>query len=77
MWLTKEDAVEMYARFLVARHGLAASSVARERAAWFQAAGDADGHLIYHQVADNIDRRQSRSKMFRQSPELQPALLDF
>jgi hypothetical protein len=43
---------------LVARHGLAASRVARERAAWFQARGDADGHLIYNQVADNIDRRK-------------------
>jgi hypothetical protein len=58
MWLTKEDAVEMYARFLVAHHGLAASRVARERAAWFQARGDVDGHLIYNQVADNIDRRK-------------------
>jgi hypothetical protein len=77
MWLTKEDAVEMYARFLVARHGLAASRVARERAAWFRASGDADGHVIYNQVADNIDRRQSRSKMSRQSPELQPATSDF
>ena len=77
MWLTKEDAVEMYARFLVARHGLAASRVARERAAWFQARGDADGHLIYNQVADNIDRRQSRSKMSRPEPELQPVLSDF
>jgi hypothetical protein len=76
MWLTKEDAVEMHARFLVAHHGLAASRLAREKAAWFQAKGDAEGHLIFNQVADNIDRRQSRSKMSRPEPELQPELLD-
>jgi hypothetical protein len=57
MWLTKEDAVEMYARFLVTRHGLAASRVARERAAWFRARGDADGHVIYNQVAEAVAPR--------------------
>lgn len=72
MWLTKEDAIEMYARFLVAHHGLGASRLARKRAAWFQANGDTEGRCIFNQVADNIDRRQSRSKMSRRERELQP-----
>ena len=75
MWLTKEDAVETCAIFGSApRTG--GQPLARERAAWFQAKGDAEGHLIFNQVADNIDRRQSRSKMSRPEPELQPELLD-
>jgi len=61
MWLTKEDAIEMYARFLVAHHGPGASRLARKRAAWFQANGDAEGGRIFNQVADNIDDRVLKS----------------
>jgi len=76
MWLTKDDAVQMYARFWIARHGSAASRLARETAASLQVNGDHEGHVIWNQVADNIDRRLS-SKMSRPEPVLQQALSDF
>jgi len=57
MWITKDEAVEMYARFLAARFGAAASRAARETAAKLQSIGDSEGHVVWSRVADAVERR--------------------
>src|SRR5262249_9255937 len=50
MWFpTQNDAVEMFARFLKARHGTAASKLARKTAASLQNEGDVNGCKIWTQ----------------------------
>ena len=56
MWIpTQDEAVEMYARFLVARHGKAAGQHARKTADKLRAKGDLAGHAIWNRVADAVD----------------------
>ena len=58
MWITKYEAIEMYARILVARHGAAlAGWMARETAAKLQLKGDNEGHVVWSRVADAVERR--------------------
>lgn len=58
MWIpTQDEAVEMYARFLAARHGGAAARLARKTAENFQTTGDSDGHTIWSHVANAVERR--------------------
>lgn len=56
MWITTDEAVEMYARFLMARHGRMASKLARDKAGSLQSKGDDGGHKIWNEVADVVDR---------------------
>ena len=57
MWVpTQDEAVEMYARFLAARHGLAAGRLARKTADSLQAKGDFEGYAIWARVAEVIER---------------------
>jgi len=57
MWVpTQDEAVLIYARFLKARHGTAASKLARQSAKTLQDEGDADGYKIWNAVADAVDR---------------------
>ena len=58
MWIpTQDEAIEMYARFLAARHGRAAAKYARLTADRLHARGDFAGHQIWGLVADVIERR--------------------
>jgi hypothetical protein len=51
MWVpTQEEAIEMYARFLVARHGRAAIRYARKAAGRLCTEGDSAGHAIWNRV---------------------------
>jgi hypothetical protein len=54
--ITKEQAIQMYARFLVARHKHVAGKVACEKATSLLSKGDLDGHKIWSEVADAADR---------------------
>jgi hypothetical protein len=57
MWVpTQEEAIEMYARFLVAHHGRAAVRYARKAAGRLCTEGDSAGHAIWNRVADEIER---------------------
>jgi len=56
---TREQSVEMYARFMMARQGHKASKAAREKAEFLARQGDLDGHKIWNEVADAVDRRKS------------------
>jgi hypothetical protein len=60
MWITTDEAVEMYARFLLARHGRRASELAREKASSLQKRGDVGGYKIWNEVADVTARRSPR-----------------
>jgi len=49
------EAIEMYARFLKARHGVAAA--AREKAEALKLRGDIEGHVVWSRVADAVEHR--------------------
>ena len=56
MWVpTQDDAIVMFARFLKARHGTAASIAARNTAKKLQDEGDLEGEKIWNAVADTVD----------------------
>jgi hypothetical protein len=57
MWVpTQDEAVLIYAHFLKARHGAAASKLARQKASMLQGDGDHGGYKIWNAVADAVDR---------------------
>jgi len=57
MWVpTQDEAVLIYAHFLRARHGAAASKLAREKANTLQGESDGEGYKIWNAVADAVDR---------------------
>ena len=57
MWVpTQDEAVLIYARFLKARHGVAASKLARETAKSLQDDGDLAGYEIWNAVADATEQ---------------------
>jgi len=71
MWFpTQDEAVEMYARFLVARHRRAAGQYARKTANKLQIKGDIAGHAIWNRVADAVERRPEKSDNVERVMEL-------
>ena len=57
MWVTTDDAVEMYARFCEARYGEKAQLVVAERAAELRRSGDVEGEQIWTKVKRRIEAR--------------------
>ena len=58
MWLpTQDEAVDMFARYLAARHGAAAARYARKTADKLLSKGDFAGHAIWNRVAEVVERR--------------------
>ena len=57
MHITREEAVEMYARFLTARHNRTAAELARKKAASLKEVGDIEGQKIWDEVADVAEKR--------------------
>jgi hypothetical protein len=63
MWIpTKAEAVEMYARFWASRYGHSANVSAREMAASLKKKGDFEGHKVWNQVADAVDRLEQNKR---------------
>jgi hypothetical protein len=57
MWVpTQDEAVLMYARFLSARYGVAATKLARAKASTLKDGGDLAGYKVWDAVADAVDR---------------------
>jgi hypothetical protein len=56
--VTREQSVEMYARFMTARQGSKASKIARAKAELLAKNGDLEGHKIWSEVADAADATQ-------------------
>jgi hypothetical protein len=64
MWtVTKEEAVEVYARFWASRYGSTASRSARRMAASLGSEGDLEGHEAWNDVADAIERQQQERRL--------------
>lgn len=58
MWIpTQDEAVEMYARFLAARHRSSAGGYARGNAEKLLAKGDFEGYAVWNRVADALEVR--------------------
>jgi hypothetical protein len=67
MWVpTQEEVVEMYARHFEALHRSGAAALARDTAAALEAKGDSDGHKIWNEVADAIDRLSQTNRIASQ-----------
>jgi len=61
MWIpTEDEAVEMYARFLIARYGRAAARHARRTAEKLQSREDFQGYAIWSRVADAVESRATK-----------------
>ena len=59
MWLpTREEAVEIYARFCLSHYGANARERAQVRAEQLARKGDADGEQIWSEVARKIETMQ-------------------
>jgi hypothetical protein len=62
MWIpTQDEAVEMYARFLIARHRRGAARHARTTADKLLSRGDSHGYAIWNRVADAVEHRDAKS----------------
>ena len=57
MWITTEQAAEMYARFCRARYGHEAIDIVKKRAAELRQMGDKDGERIWNMVAQNVETK--------------------
>src|SRR5262245_33052759 len=74
MWITTDEAVEMHARFLVARYGRRASRLAREKASSLHESSDLGGHKVWNEVADAVHPLGAREiralrRLQREMPE--------
>ncbi len=67
MWITSDQAVEMFARYCRARFGPTASKKVRAKAHALRKRGDLEGHTVWSKVADEIDKR-SKSRSRRSAP---------
>ena len=56
MWITRDEAYDMYARFWAARHGNSAVQAARDAAKSHERRGDHEGRIAWDEVADRIAR---------------------
>jgi len=56
MWVTRHDAIEMYARFCCAHYGTAAEETVRARAKDLERRGDLEGQRVWNEVAEEIEK---------------------
>ena len=56
MQITSHEAVVMFARYCRARLGKAASRKVRATAKALEKRGDLEGHTVWNQVADELDK---------------------
>jgi len=62
MWITREDAVVMYANFCRAHYGFNAYQKVRERAKQLAHDGDLEGEEIWNQVAVEIEKSPEQDR---------------
>ena len=58
MWITQQDAIEMYARFCRAHYGAAAGETVKATARKLEKQGDYDGKRVWNEVAAEIERQE-------------------
>jgi len=66
MWITTDQAIDIYARYCKARFGARANRLARARMAELRQSGDLEGERIWEEVSRRVEE---------QPPSRAPALL--
>ena len=62
MWMPKKDeAVEIYARYLAGRHGKSAHDYARKTADKLHRNGDLEGYATWSRVAEAVERKSRKN----------------
>ena len=59
MWITTDQAVDIYARFCRARYGAAASWIVAQKAAELRSQGDAEGERVWMKVRREIETQSA------------------
>jgi len=59
MWITTDQAIDIYARYCKARFGMRATKLARARVAELRQSGDVEGEKIWNEVTRRVEE-QSR-----------------
>jgi hypothetical protein len=59
MWITTDQAAEMYARFCRARYGVDATKVVEAKAAELRRSGDSEGERVWAKVKRQIEMQAS------------------
>ena len=59
MWVTTDQAVDIYARFCRARYGTGASRIVAERAAELRRQGDDEGARVWMKVKRKIETQST------------------
>ena len=57
MWVTTNQAIDIYARYCKARYGGHATKVTRERASELRRSGDIEGERIWNEVTRVVEER--------------------
>jgi hypothetical protein len=57
MWITTDEAAEMYARYCRARYGARAPKIAERKAAELRASGDIEGERVWSKVKTQIEQQ--------------------
>jgi hypothetical protein len=57
MWVTTDQAIDIYARYCKARYGGHATTVTRERARELRQRGDIEGERIWNAVTRAVEER--------------------
>jgi len=63
MFPTREEAIEMFARYFEARHRSGAVERAKERASSLAAQGDHEGHKIWTAVACRVEALRQEDRV--------------
>jgi hypothetical protein len=60
VWITTDEAIEIYARFCAARYGANAISVVHQRVSELRMSGDGEGARVWNEVGRWIETRNQR-----------------
>jgi hypothetical protein len=60
MWITTDQAAEMYARFCRARYGVNAKEIVEAKAAELRSSGDTEGERVWAKVKRQIEIQVAR-----------------
>jgi len=62
MWITREEAIVMYAKFCRSHYGFNAYQKVKERASQLADDGDFEGEKIWNQVATEIEKAPEQTR---------------
>lgn len=57
MWITTDQAIDIYARYCKARFGARATKLARARMAELRDSGDVEGERIWEEVSRRVEQQ--------------------